>query len=321
MGRERFIKFFVHIYNMALDDIVKNAAAGLSSNNQLQQQIGAVIINTLTPELEATVSQIEKQLLNPTVNTQLGDAIYGVVANSSKYGLNPQQWYNQLVGVYSQPMFGYGSGNGNLLYAVYLLSSLYVNYQKSRDRNAPIYRNIYGNLLADALYNYYKSIGLNPSKQIIRGYIDWFANGFNGGHQGVLSLVYSTALSRTWDPLFAMSSSTLISTLDSVFTSIIQNSTNTIYSKVQIPEVVALVLNELGQNGLYSNMFDYIFNRKIGGYIAQLQQQQPAGQVGQQPPQQAGQHQGGQQGNQPQQPPQPPANQQPAPQHQPAPQP
>jgi len=270
---------------MALDQVLQNAAAGLSTNNQLQQQIGAAVINNLTPELFATVSQIETQLLNPTVNTQLGDAIHGVVANSSKYGLDSLQWYNQLVTIYSQPMFGYGLGNSNLAYAIYQLSSIYVNLQKSRDRNAQIYKNIVGNVLAETLYYYYQSIGLNPSKQLIRAYIDQFANTFNGGHIAALNLVQSTAQLRTWDPLFALSSSTLISTLDGVFMSTIQNLTNTMYSKVQIPEVVALILNEFGQKGLYNNMFDYIFNRKIGGYIAQLQQQfqQPAGQQPQQP--------------------------------------
>ena len=278
---------------MALDQVLQNAAAGLSANNQLQQQIGAALTAVLIPELVTAVSQIETQSLNPNVNTQLGDAIYGVVSGAAKYGLNPQKWYNQLVRIYRQPMFGYGLGNGNLLYAVYLLSSLYVNYQKSRDRNAPIYRNIYENLLVETLYYYYKSIGLNPSKQLIRAYIDQFANGFNGGHMGALNLVYSTALSRTWDPLFAMSSSTLISTLDSVFTSTMQSLTNAMYSKVQVPQIVSLILNELGQNGLYNNMFDYIFNRKINGYIGQALQQSP---------QQAGQQQGGQPGNQPQPP-------------------
>jgi hypothetical protein len=288
---------------MALDQVVQNAAGGLQTNNQVQQQIGAAVIAALIPDLVATVSQIETQLLNPNVNTQLGDSIYGVVVNAGRYGLDPLQWYNQLVGIYRQPMFGYGLGNGNLVYAVYLLSSLYVNLQRSRDRNAQIYRNIFGNLLAEALYYYYQSIGQSPSKQLIRAYIDQFANAFNGGHMGALNLVYSTALLRTWDPLFALSSSKLISTLDDVLTSTIQNLTNTMYSKVQIPQVVALILKEFGQNGLYTNMFDYIFNRKINGYIAQIQQQfqQPAGQAGQggQPlPQQLGQQQGGQ-GNNP----------------------
>jgi len=276
---------------MALDQLVQNAAAGLQTNNQLQQQIGAALIAALIPEIVATISQIETQLLNPNVNTQLGDSIYGVVANAGRYGLDPLQWYNQLVGIYRQPMFGYGLGNGNLAYAVYLLSSLYVNLQRSRDRNAQIYRNIFGNLLAETLYYYYQSIGQNPPKYLIRAYIDQLANTFNGGHMGALNLVYSTAQLMTWDPLFALSSYTLISTLDGVLTSTIQNLTNTMYSKVQIPQVVALILKEFGQNGLYTNMFDEIFNRKIGGYIAQLQQQfqQPAGQARQQPPQQAAQ--------------------------------
>nr|MCG2867910.1 hypothetical protein [Candidatus Nanopusillus sp.] len=277
---------------MALDKVLQNAAAGLQSNNQLQQQIGAALINALMPELVATVNQIDTQLLNPTVNTQLGDAIYGFVSGAAKYGLDPQKWYNQIVGIYSQPMFGYGLGNGNLAYAVYQLSSLYVNLQKSRDRNAQIYRNIVGNVLVDTLYDYYKSIGQNPSKQLIRAYIDHFANTFNGGHMGALSVVQSTAQLMTSDPLFVLSSSTLISTLDSVLMYTVQNLTNTMYSKVQIPSVIELMLEEIVQNGLYNRMFDYIFNNKIKGYIGQALQQLP--QPGQQP---AGQ--GGQPGNQP----------------------
>jgi hypothetical protein len=297
---------------MALDQVVRNAAAGLSANSQLQQQIGAAVASYVLPEVLAVVSNMER-MLDPAVNTTLGDAIHGVVLGAARYGLDPQQWYNQSVEIYKQPMFGYGLGNGNLIYAIYLLSSLYVSLKKSRDRNAQIYSEIVKSLLVETLYNHYQSIGQNPPKQFIRAYIDRFANAFNGGHTGALNNVYSNTLLGIWDPLFAESTSTLISTLDGVVISTIQNLMYTIYSKVQIPQVVALILNDIGKNGLYNDMFNYIFNRKINDYI---------GQVLQQLPQQAGQHQGGQQSNQPnvQQPPQPSASQQPAPQQQQAPQ-
>jgi len=278
---------------MALDQVLQNAAARLSTNNQLQQQIGAALVSALYPDLLATALQLDTQLLNPAINTELGDTINGFVSGAARYGLNPHQWYNQLVGIYRQPMFGYGLGNSNLVYAIYLLSALYVDLQKSRDRNAQIHRIIVGNLLVEILYHYYRSIGQDPSKQLIKANINQLANVFNGGHMGALNLVYSNALLRTWDPLFAQSAYTLASTLDGITMSTIRSLINTMYSRVQIPQVVGLILNEFGQNGLYMNMFDYIFNRKIGSYISQAMQQTP---------QQAGQHQGRQQANQPQQP-------------------
>ncbi len=288
---------------MALDQVVQNAAARLSTDDQLQKKIGAAVISNLGPELTNVVKQIESRLLDPTVNITLGDAIHGVALGAAKYGLNPQQWYNQLVEIYRQPMFGYGLGNSNLVYAAYLLASLYVSLQKSRSKNAQIYKDIVAILLAEILYRYYQSIGLNLSMQLIRAYIDWFANGLNGGHTGALNLAYSNALLRTGDPLFAQSSSTLISTLDNVIMYTTQSLIDTIYSKVQIPQVGALILSGLGQNGFYSNMFNYIY-RKINDYIRQAMHQ-PSQQADQQSvPQQGGQQ--GQQANLPNTPPQQP---------------
>jgi hypothetical protein len=87
-----------------------------------------------------------------------------------------------------------------------------------------------------------------------------------------------------------------MSTLNETFLSTIEGSIYSMYSKVQIPEAVALILGKLGQVGFYNSTFDEMY-KKIGSYIGQgLKQQQ----------------------NQPaiSQPSQPPAGQQPAPQQQ-----
>jgi hypothetical protein len=278
---------------MPLDDIVRNAGARWSANNQLQQQIGRAVISAFEGALIAAAYEIDTKLLNPAANTKLGDAIYGLVSGAAKHGLDPQQLYNQGVGIYSQHMFGDGSGNGNLLYAAHVLASLsvdYQNYQKSRDRNAPIYKAIYDNSFVKALKGYYESRGQNVSEEVIRAYLNWAITTFSGRYAAALELAKSDPVSKIFDPALVQSMSDLMSIKASADKLTIQKLTEAMYSLVQVPPVEELMLTEAAQDGLLTEIFNYI-NRKIGSYIAQPQQQQPAGQAGQQ--------QGGQQAAQP----------------------
>ena len=307
---------------MALDDVVKNAFGQLSNDTSLGQELYNTIISSLNDTLQVTAKQMEMQL-DPKVNKGLKYTIEGFSINSTRDNMNPSQLYSDMVNIYKQNIFGNSTFSN-----IYLLSTLYIRglkklgypdpitgrkeYATRQEReNAQNIVNITGELLAESLSQYYQSIGKNVTKSDIMANIDKFASTLYGAYSAVPSLIGYYMITKTPNISLLESSTRLMSTLNETFLSTIEGSVYSIYSKLQIPEAVALILGKLGQIGLYNGIFDEMY-KKIGSYI---------GQGLQQPPQQAGQHQRGQQGNQPQQPPQPPANQQPVPQHQQAPQP
>jgi len=298
---------------MALDDVVKNSFAQLSTDTSLGQQVYNAVISSLNDTLQATAKQIEMQL-DPKINKSLKYTIEGFSINSTKDNINPSQLYSDMVNIYKQNVFGNSTFSN-----IFLLSTLYIRglkklgypdpingrreYATRQEReNAQNLTNITGELLAESLSQYYQSIGKNVTKPDIMANIDKFASALYGAYSGVINLTGYYIITKTPNIQLLESSTRLMSTLNETFISTMEGSVYSMYSKLQIPEAVALILGKLGQIGLYNGIFDEM-HKKIGSYI---------GQGLQQPPQQAGQYQGGQQGNQPQQPSQPPANQQPA---------
>jgi hypothetical protein len=270
---------------MALDDVVKNVFAQLSNDTSLGQQVYNAIISSLNDTLQATAKQIEMQL-DPKVNKALKYTIEGFNINSTKDNMNPSQLYSDMVNIYKQNIFG-----NNAFSNMYLLSTLYIRglkklgypdpitgrreYATRQEReNAQNITNITGELLAESLSQYYNSIGKNVTKSDIMANIDKFASALYGAYSGVINLTGSYIISKTPNISLLESSTRLMSTLNETFLSTIESSIYSMYSKVQIPEAVALILNKLGQVGLYNNIFDEMY-KKIGSYIGQgLKQQQ-----------------------------------------------
>jgi hypothetical protein len=299
---------------MALDDVVKNVFAQLSTDASLGQQVYNAVINSLSDTLQATAKQIEMQL-DPKVNKSLKYTIEGFNINSTKDNINPSQLYSDMINIYKQNIFGNGAFSN-----IYLLSTLYIRglkklgypdpitgrreYATRQEReNAQNIVNITGELLAESLSQYYNSIGKNVTKSEIMANLDKYASALYGAYSGVTNLIGSYIISKTPNISLLESSTRLMSTLNETFLSTIEGSIYTMYSKVQIPEAVALILNKLGQIGLYNNTFDEMY-RKIGSYIGQGLKQQQNPPVVPQPVQQVNQpniQQPVQQANQPRQ--------------------
>jgi hypothetical protein len=286
---------------MALDDVVKSAFNQLSTDDNLRQDVYNAVISSLSDTLQATAKQIEMQL-DPKVNKSLKYTIEGFNINSTKDGIDPSQLYKDMGNIYKQNIFGNGAFSN-----ISLLSTLYIRglkklgypdpitgkreYATRQEReNAQNIINITGELLAESLYQHYNSIGKNVTKSEIMANLDKYASTLYGTYSGVTNLIGSYIISKTPNISLLESSTRLMSTLNETFLSTIEGSIYTMYSKVQIPEAVALILDKLGQVGLYNNTFDEMYG-KIGSYIGQGLKQQP--------PQPA---QPGQPGNQPKQP-------------------
>jgi len=283
---------------MALDDVVKSAFNQLSTDTSLGQKVYNAVISSLSDTLQATAKQIEMQL-DPKVNKSLKYTIEGFNINSTKDGIDPSQLYKDMGNIYKQNIFGNGTFSN-----ISLLSTLYIRglkklgypdpitgkreYATRQEReNAQNITNITGELLSESLSQYYNSIGKNVTKSDIMANLDKYASTLYGAYSGVTNLIGSYIISKTPNISLLESSTRLMSTLNETFLSTMEGSIYSMYSKVQIPEAVALILGKLGQIGLYNNTFDEMYG-KIGGYI---------GQASQQPPQPA---QPGQSGNQPQ---------------------
>jgi hypothetical protein len=289
---------------MALDDVVKSAFNQLSTDTGLGQQVYNAVINSLSDTLQATAKQIEMQL-DPKVNKSLKYTIEGFNINSTKDGIDPSQLYKDMGNIYKQNIFGNSTFSN-----ISLLSTLYIRglkklgypdpitgkreYATRQEReNAQNIANIIVELLPESLSQYYNSIGKNVTKSDIMANLDKYASTLYGAYSGVTNLIGSYIISRTPNISLLESSTRLMSTLNETFLSTMEGSIYSMYSKVQIPEAVSLILNKLGQIGLYNNTFNEMYG-KIGGYIGQGLKQQP--------PQQTAQP--AQQGNSPNIPPQ-----------------
>ncbi|MFP3166994.1 MAG: hypothetical protein RXQ68_01020 [Candidatus Nanopusillus sp.] len=276
---------------MALDDVVKNVFAQLSTDTSLGQQVYNAIISSLNDTLLATAKQIEMQL-DPKVNKGLKYTIEGFNINSTKDNMNPSQLYSDLVNIYKQNIFGNSTNDADRVFSsMALLSTLYIRglkklgnpdpitgrreYATRQEReNAQNIVSIIAELLPKLGAQYYQSIGKNVSEQEIMANLDEFASALYGSYSGVINSTGSYILSKTPNISLLKSSTRLMSTLNDTFLSTIESSIYSIYSKVQIPEAVALILGKLGQIGFYNNTFDEMY-RKIGSYIGQgLKQQQ-----------------------------------------------
>jgi hypothetical protein len=289
---------------MALDDVVKSAFNQLSTDTSLGKQVYNAVISSLSDALQATAKQIELQL-DPKVNKSLKYTIEGFNINSTKDGIDPSQLYKDMGNIYKQNIFGNSTfSNISLLSTLYIRGLKKLGYPdpitgkreiapRQERENAQNIINITGELLAKSLYNYYNSIGKNVTESEIMANLDKYASTLYGAYSGVTNLIGSYIISKTPNISLLESSTRLMSTLNETFLSTIEGSIYTMYSKLQIPEAVALILDKLGQIGLYNNIFNEMYG-KIGGYIGQGLKQQPPQQAGQQP---AGQR--GQPGNQP----------------------
>jgi hypothetical protein len=276
---------------MALDDVFKYAFANLSTDTSLGQQVYNAIISSLNDTLQATAKQIEMQL-DPKVNKALKYAIEGFNINSTKDNMNPLQLYSDMINIYKQNVFGNSTNSADKLFSsMALLSTMYIRGLKKLGNPDPITgRKEYANrqereyaqnivsiiteLLPRLASEYYRSIGKNVTEQEIMANLDKFASALYGAHSGVINQIGSYIISKTPNISLLESSTRLMSTLNEMFLSAIESSMYSIYSKLQIPEAVALIWGKLSQIGLYNNTLDEMY-RKIGSYIGQgLNQQQ-----------------------------------------------
>ncbi|MFP3132355.1 MAG: hypothetical protein RXQ77_03385 [Candidatus Nanopusillus sp.] len=275
---------------MALDDVVKNAFNGLSTDPNLGQQVYNAIISSITDAVQVAAKQIDTQL-DPKVNKSLKYTIEGFSINSIKDNIDPSQLYKDMVNMYKQNISQNKTSN------IHPLSRLLIENYKKLGHPDPItgkreyatrqeretaqnIANIIEELLGQALTQYYNSIGRTDvtSSQIMMN-IKEYASVFYGAYMGTIDQIGAHILSLTPDISLLKSATGLMSTLDGMYISSIQGLISTLHSKLPIPEALSLILNASGQKGLYNNIFDEMTGKirnYIGQQVSQLNMQQPA---------------------------------------------
>jgi len=311
---------------MALAEYVNQTLDGLLSEyiNKLNRQKGLTTDDFERRTLDADIDtyseiiggmeefsyQFRRQL-DPKVNKRLRSSLKSFVRKSLRNKENPSQLYRQILDVYNQEIF---SKVDEAL--VIILSKIYwealktlgqpdpltgQKYYASRQdkENAMKIKEIVGELLGKALYNYWKSRGKDIDIDEIMDEEELAdqASSFYAQWEGVKGKI------KKLTPYVEVRNAVnkLVAKLEGNYISYIQGLILAAYAKRSAPEHIINVLEDLISKDFFKNVFSEMYN-EIGSYINQLQS--------------AGQQQGGQQGNQPQQPPQPPAGQQPAPQQQ-----
>ena len=321
-----------------------NRLKGLTTNRFIQDSLDGYI-ETYSEIMGAMkdVSQKFGGQLDPKVNKDLGYVLENFISKALKDNTNPSQLYGRISDAYNQEIFSKGDEALVILLSKIYWENLkilgnpdpitgqkYYGVSRGDKENAAKIINIVGELLGEALYRHWSSMGKKVTKGEIMANLAKHASSFYKAWEGVKGKIESDIEYLTPDDEVQNAVTKLVMELEKNYLSFIQGSILAAYNKRSAPEHIIPVLRYLSGKDFFKNLFGETHN-EIGSYINQLQPQiaqylqlnQPAGQQpNAQLPQQnllVGQQQG-QQVNQPQQTPQPPANQQPALQQQQAPQ-
>jgi len=296
---------------MALAEYVNQTLDGLLSEyiNKLNRQKGLTTDDferrTLDADIDTYSEIIEgmeefsyqfRRQLDPKVNKRLRSSLKSFVRKSLRNKENPSQLYRQILDVYNQEVFSKGDEA-----LVIILSKIYwealktlgqpdpltgQKYYASRQdkENAMKIKEIVGELLGKALYNYWKSRGKDIDIDEIMDEEELAdqASSFYAQWEGVKGKI------KKLTPYVEVRNAVnkLVAKLEGNYISYIQGLILAAYAKRSVPEHIINVLEDLISKDFFKNVFSEMYN-EIGNYINQLQS--------------AGQQQGGQQANQPQQ--------------------
>jgi hypothetical protein len=245
-------------------------------------------------------------LLDPEVNENLGNVLKNFISKALKNNKNSSQLYGKILDAYNQEIF---SKRDEAL--VILLSKIYIdalnisrninpitkqydrNIRREDKENAAKIIPIVEELLGEALYRHWLSMGEKITKEEIMANLAEHASSFYGAWEGVKGKIESDIKWLTPNGEVKDAVEKLVMELERNYLSFIQGLMVAAYNKRSDPEHIINVLRYLSGKDFFKNVFNEMYN-EIGNYINQLQSQiaqylqlnQP---VGQQQGQQANQ--------------------------------
>ena len=267
---------------------------------------------------------------DPEVNKDLRYTLENFISKALKDNDSPSELYRIILDNYHQEIFN------DKDFLLILLSKIYWENLKILGKPDPLrgqyYRNvtredrenaaktlwIIRELLGEALYRHWSSMGKKVTKGEIMKNLEVHASSFYGAWEGVKSKIEKEVKGLTHDEGVKNAVIELVMELENSYLSFIQKLIVAAYNRRPAPEHIIPVLRYLGGKDFFRNVFNEIYN-EIGSYINKLQPQiaqylqlnQPSGQqqgqqvnqpnIQQPAPMQQNQQQSAQQANQPQQ--------------------
>ena len=309
--------------NQSLDGLLNeyvseiNKLKGLTTNDIVRESLDGDIktYSEIIRAMKDISYQFEGQL-DPKVNKDLGYKLENFVSKALKDNDNPSQLYRIISDNYNQEIFNDPDFLIILLSKIYwenlkILGNpdpkngqYYRNVSREARENAAKIKGIVEELLGEALYRHWLSMGKKITKGEVMANLAQYARPFYGAWEGVKGKIEKEVERLTPNVEVQNAAEMLLMELENSYLSFIQGSIIAAYNKRSAPEHIIPVLRYLSGKGFFKNVFNEMYN-EIGNYINQLQPQiaqylqlnQPAGQQpNAQPPQPA---QPGQPGNQP----------------------
>jgi len=294
-----------------------NRLKGLTTNELARESLDGDIktYSEIIGAMKGVSHQFEGQL-DPKVNNDLGYKLENFVSKALKDNDNPSQLYRIISDKYHQEIFNDPDSLIILLSKIYwealkilgnpdpITGQKYYNVSREARENAAKIKGIVEELLGEALYRHWLSMGKKITKGEVMANLAQYARPFYGAWEGVKGKIEKEVERLTPNVEVQNAVEMLLMELENSYLSFIQGSIIAAYNKRSAPEHIIPVLRYLSGKDFFKNVFNEMYN-EVGNYINQLQPQiaqylqlnQPAGQQpNAQPPQPA---QPGQPGNQP----------------------
>ena len=325
--------------NQSLDGLLNeyvseiNKLKGLTTNDLVKESLDGDI--KTYSEIIGAMKGVSQQFggqLDPKVNNDLGYVLENFVSKALKDNDNPSQLYRIISDKYHQEIFNDPDSLIILLSKIYwealkilgnpdpITGQKYYNVSREARENAAKIKGIVEELLGEALYRHWLSMGKKITKGEVMANLAQYARPYYGAWEGVKGKIEKEVERLTPNVEVQNAVEMLLMELENSYLSFIQGLIVGAYNKRPAPEHIISVLRYLSGKDFFKNVFNEMYN-EIGNYINQLQPQiaqylqpnQPVGQqqgqqinqpnvqqpVPMQQNQQAGQQQGGQQATQP----------------------
>jgi len=228
--------------------------------------------------------QFEGQL-DPKVNKDLGYILENFISKALNDNDNPSQLYGRILDAYNQEIFSKGDEALVMLLSKIYWENLkilgnpdpingqkYYNVSREAKENAAKINNIIEELLGEALYRHWSSIGKKVTKGEIMVNLAKHASSFYKAWEGVKGKIESDITYLTPKDEVEDAVNRLVIELEKNYLSFIQGSIVAAYNKRSAPEHIIPVLRYLNGKDFFKNLFGEIYN-EIGSYINQLQPQ------------------------------------------------
>jgi hypothetical protein len=280
-----------------------NRLKGLTTNRFIQDSLDGNI--ETYSEIMGAMKGVSQQFggqLDPKVNKDLGYVLENFVSKALKDNDNPSQLYRIISDKYHQEIFNDPDSLIILLSKIYwealkilgnpdpITGQKYYNVDRRAREDAAKIKGIVEELLGEALYRHWLSMGKKITKGEVMANLAQYARPYYGAWEGVKGKIEKEVERLTPNVEVQNAVTRLVMEVENSYLSFIQGSILAAYNKRSAPEHIIPVLRYLSDKGFFKNVFNEMYN-EIGNYINQLQPQivqylqlnQPAGQQQGQP--------------------------------------